>query len=843
MAAQTHDRTSRPVEHSAVEPRSGTTRTKTRSGSVCTWTKRTAGDKVTGECCIAACIENRAMEVGMAVVDLSNLTCYLHQYVECSARAPTETVTLLGMYQPDVLLKVSNKSMGDLGCVEGAVRLQGSVLNSAVMAVPRGAFNDSQGLLLLQKYSKLERDAVNLHDMQAKSFYLALASLAAVMRYIDIEHNERLVPGSLEFSFGGSQCRMHMDMATIDSLEVVQASGSMFQSQKNSTIRNACLLGLLSRFAKTKGGKRLLRMNLLQPLTDIPTIYARYDAVEELIGDATLASTVDDALAMVPSKLEDAVFKFGLIHRKNSSSEPSKRLADLVASILDLRDALQSVPVLCQSLEAAKSVLLRTLSKEFGRPELASILESITSTLDENAQSSKLPFVNKTQHCFAVACGVDGFLDVARKVLIETTDAIYKLFDQYKEMFNCDVKLSYTSRRGFYLTMPRDLDSDDLPEEIDLTLLDRKGKYSHYCTQEIASMNMRLKDAMNDCYLLTEKVIDERIHDVIRLNMGYLQKLCESVSLLDLLCACSCYALETGKCTRPELSTGGPHVVENGKHPILLALQPDMLQPNSLYLSDSCSTMILHGPNMSGKSTLLKQTGLLSILAQVGCFVPADFASFRVLDRIHARMGAADSIEMNSSSFMVEMQELNYIVRNATEQSLVLIDELGRATSTADGAGISWAVVEHFLSVGCLTVFATHMTVLSGLTGLYPNCAEACMQVSAQEGKMKYSWKVATDVASTVDHYGICLAEIAAFPPDVILDAKRALNVLRREKAVLHEAQKLSQMAVMRSCYSLKQKILLLKKALGKGEETQLCRALEELRIQIERDTPDMLKV
>jgi len=843
MAAQTRDLGSHRVEHSAVEPRADTPRTKTGTGSACTWTKRTAADKVTGECCLAACIENRAMEVGMAVVDLSNLTCYLHQYVECSARVPTETVTLLGIYQPEVLLKVSNKSLGELGCVESAVRLQGSVLNTAVMAVPRGAFNDSQGLLLLQKYSKLDSDAANLPDMQAKSFYLALAALAAVMRYMDIERNERLAPGSLEFSFGGSQGRMHMDMATIDSLEVVQACGSMFLSQRSSTIRNACLLGLLSRFSKTKGGKRLLRMNLLQPLTDIPTINARYDAVEELNEDTSLLSTIDDALAKVPPKIEDAVFKFGLVQRRRSSSEPSKRLADLVASILDLRDALQSVPFLLHALESAQSVLLRALGNEFGRPELASILDSITSTLDENAQSSKLPFVNKTQHCFAVACGVDGFLDVARKVLIETTDAIHRLFEEYKAMFNCDVKLSYTSRRGFYLTVAQDVDADDLPEDIDLTLLDRKGKQSHYCTQEITSMNMRLKDAMNDCYLLTEKVIDEKIYDNIRLNMGYLQKLCESVSLLDLLFAFSCYALETGSCTRPELSKGGPHVVENGRHPILLALQPDTLQPNSLYLSDSCSTMILHGPNMSGKSTLLKQAGLLSILAQVGCFIPADFASFRVLDRIHARMGAADSIETNSSSFMVEMQEVNYIVRNATEQSLVLIDELGRATSTTDGAGISWAVAEHFLSVGCLTVFATHMTVLSGLAGLYPNCAEACMQVSAQEGRMNYSWKIATDVVSTIDHYGIRLAEVAAFPDEVILNAQRVLNVLRHEESRVRKDHNLPQMATMRSCYSLRQKILLLKEALGNMEETQLHQALEELRIQIERDTPDMLKL
>eukprot|EP01025_Chloroclados_australasicus_P049449 TRINITY_DN5631_c0_g1_i4.p1 TRINITY_DN5631_c0_g1~~TRINITY_DN5631_c0_g1_i4.p1 ORF type:complete len:252 (-),score=18.14 TRINITY_DN5631_c0_g1_i4:409-1164(-) len=185
---------------------------------------------------------------------------------------------------------------------------------------------------------------------------------------------------------------------------------------------------------------------------------------------------------------------------------------------------------------------------------------------------------------------------------------------------------------------------------------------------------------------------------------------------------------------------------------------------------------------MSGKSTYLRQVALVVIMAQAGCFVPAQFCSFTPFKGLMSRIGSSDNLESNSSSFMVEMQEMSYILEHANERSLVIIDELGRATSTSDGIAIGWAMAEHLISIGASCLFATHFQELCELAQIYPNCALWQFDVNVTDDAMDFTWQLKQDAQQQVIHYGLRLAPSVGIPPDVINIAQQVVQQLEQEK-------------------------------------------------------------
>nr|POF05538.1 dna mismatch repair protein msh4 [Quercus suber] len=261
--------------------------------------------------------------------------------------------------------------------------------------------------------------------------------------------------------------------------------------------------------------------------------------------------------------------------------------------------------------------------------------------------------------------------------------------------------------------------------------------------------------------------------DTIREDVSVLTLLAEVLCLLDMIVNSFAHTISTkpvDRYTRPEFTDNGPMAIDAGRHPILESIHNDFI-PNNIFLSEASNMVIVMGPNMSGKSTYLQQVCLTVILAQIGCYVPARFSTFRVVDRIFTRMGTVDNLESNSSTFMTEMRETAFVIQNVSTRSLIVMDELGRATSSSDGFAIAWSCCEYLLSLKAYTIFATHMENLSELATIYPNVKILHFHVDIRNNRLDFKFEL-KDGPRYVPHYGLLLAEVAGLPSSVIETAR-----------------------------------------------------------------------
>ncbi|KAK9800728.1 hypothetical protein WJX73_001198 [Symbiochloris irregularis] len=300
---------------------------------------------------------------------------------------------------------------------------------------------------------------------------------------------------------------------------------------------------------------------------------------------------------------------------------------------------------------------------------LPTLTEVIDEVLDSDVQVQKVAFLNATQQCFAIKGNADGFLDLARAAFSRTTEDVHDLVAKYRADFELDaLKVQYAGRRGFYLVAPLPGttvkgSTEPAPELPAMFLeLERKGRTQISCTtHELQALNTRLADALNDCLMLTAQVLQATSSRVLQ-HVQRLHCLTDNLALLDMLCAFASVAtLSNGPYVRPKLTEAGPLAIVDGRHVLLENMEDTECQANDTYLASCSSFHVITGPNMSGKTTYLRQVALLVIMAQIGCFVPASFASIRIVDKLFTRMGTGDSIESNCSSFLVEMQEAAHI--------------------------------------------------------------------------------------------------------------------------------------------------------------------------------------
>ncbi|TVU03162.1 hypothetical protein EJB05_51320 [Eragrostis curvula] len=288
------------------------------------------------------------------------------------------------------------------------------------------------------------------------------------------------------------------------------------------------------------------------------------------------------------------------------------------------------------------------------------------------------------------------------------------------------------------------------------------------CTQQCFAVKAGI-DGLLDVARRSFCDTSEGLIDEIREDIGILTLLAEVLCLLDMIVNSFAHTISTkpvDRYTRPEFTDEGPMAINAGRHPILESLHTDFV-PNNIFLSEASNMVLVMGPNMSGKSTYLQQICLIVILAQIGCYVPAQFASIRVVDRIFTRIGNGDNVENNSSTFMTEMKETAFIMQNVSSKSLIVVDELGRATSSSDGLAIAWSCCEYLLSIKAYTVFATHMEGLSELSAMYPNVKILHFEVDLRNDRLDFKFRL-KDGVRRVPHYGLRLARVAGLPASVI---------------------------------------------------------------------------
>lgn len=437
----------------------------------------------------------------------------------------------------------------------------------------------------------------------------------------------------------------------------------------------------------------------------------------------------------------------------------------------DLRDPLLDCPE-----------LIDALATNMFPPCAPNIMDRIQSVLTESTHFTRSTLGAQHQECFAIKVGQDGMLDVARKTYLQTVEEIYAEAQTLGEENDLELQVHYTAARGYHLKLPSDVTS--LPD--DFIQCVKSPRFIACTTKTIASLSDRSQEAITEALVITDR-ITMAMCEWLHLHLTELFAQAESLAMLDLLVSFADLVLSSPRewCC-PVIRDGGPLVIKEGRHPIMAELSSEHrgkfiikrdgaaqsrdnhdkvgFVPNNTFVDDMTSLHVISGVNGSGKTTYTKQVGLLVILAQIGCFVPAHEAFIPLRLRILSRIGSGDDIENNLSTFMMEMKDTAFIVRHCTEASkcLVLIDELGRSTSNADGSAIAWSVAEELASKkGTISLFVTHYPLLLNLAMVYPQqCKNVHMSVDVTDGKFKQYRHTLSDGANVVEtDYGIDLAE------------------------------------------------------------------------------------
>ncbi|KAJ3689018.1 hypothetical protein LUZ61_018182 [Rhynchospora tenuis] len=769
-------------------------------------------------------IENRAKEVGVAAFDLRSASLHLSQYIETS-RSYQNTKTLLHFYDPMVIIVPPVKMAPD--GMSGVSELADKYFPSnRKVTMARGCFDDTKGAALVKNLSAKEPSVLGL-DTYHKQYYLCLAAAAATVKWTEAEKGIVVMNHSLTVTFNGSFDHMNIDATSVRILEIIEP---LHTELWGTSSKKKSLFQML-KTTRTFGGARLLRANLLQPLKDIETIKARLDCLDELMSNEELFFGLAQGLRKFPKETDKVLCHFCFKPKKVTDEllkPPNGRKSQMIISdIIVLKTALDALPFLSKVLRDAKSSLLSNIFRTIcEKPKYSEMRKRIGEAIDEDVVHSRAPFVARTQQCFAIKAGLDTLLDVARRSFCDTSEAIHDLAMKYREEYNMpNLKLPYNNRQGFYFSIPQKEISGRLPDKFIQVV--KQGKNVHCSSFELASLNARNKSAAAECFMRTELCL-EGLMDAIREDIAILTLLAEVLCFLDMMVNSFAHTVSTklvGRYTRPEFTESGPLAIDAGRHPILESLHSDFI-PNNIFLSEASNMAIVTGPNMSGKSTYLQQICQIAILAQIGCYVPARFASLRVADRIFTRIGIEDSIESNSSTFMTEMKEMAFILQNISSKSLVVIDELGRATSSSDGFAIAWSCCEHLLSTNAYTIFATHMEGLSELASLYPNVKILHFEVDLRNNRLDFKFHL-KDGPRQVPHYGLLLAGVAGLPSTVIETARQITSKITEEE-VKRISTNCEEHESIQMAYRVAQRLICLKYA--NQSEEYIRQALKDLK-------------
>ncbi len=588
---------------------------------------------------------------------------------------------------------------------------------------------------------------------------LAVRAAGAIVQYL-----AETQPGALEhlmhFATYSTDGFMTLDAATRRNLELTQ-------TLRTGSVKGS-LLGILD-LTQTPMGARLLRNWLQQPLLDLNTLDQRLDAVEALAGDAPARGELRTTLKHVAD----------LERLANRAAQGLIRPRELLA----LRESLQAIPRLSQALATVRSQ--SELSNQ------ASLLDMIDSALDpctevitligqaiaddppaapNSAGSIRRGFSAELDHVLSAARDAKSWIANLEKTERQRTGIK-------------NLKVGFNKVFGYYIEVSNsnlDIIPDDYIRKQTLVNAER------FITPELKEYEALVLNA-EERQLEIEMRVYREVCDQIAAASSRLLSTARAVAQLD-TCSTLAEVAVRNNYIRPQLTDDTQLEIVAGRHPVVEQMAfsgiVEPFVPNDTRLSDEELILIITGPNMSGKSTYLRQTALIVLLAQIGSFVPADKARIGLVDRIFTRIGAEDIIHAGQSTFMVEMVETANILHHATQRSLLILDEIGRGTSTYDGLSIAWAVVEFIHNhpgLRARTLFATHYHELTELAGLLPRVRNYSVAVAEQGDQVVFLHKIVPGGADR--SYGIHVAQLAGLPRPVINRAQEILTELEREGA------------------------------------------------------------
>lgn len=544
---------------------------------------------------------------------------------------------------------------------------------------------------------------------------------------------------------------LKLDSVAVRNLELVKnnAEGKRYGS----------LLWLLDK-TKTAMGARKLHSMILSPLHDKAEIEERLSAVDELYRATVVRMSLVDLLAGI----RDIERLTGRI--SNGNLQPNDCLA--------LSSSLAVVPSVKFQLAGFNSALLKNISEELADPK------AICDLLDRAIDPSATTTLKEGGY---IRRGYNEELDSLRSVREDSKTLIAELETREREATGIrTLKVGYNRVFGYYIEV-----SNSFKDKVPYSYVRRQtlANGERYITEELKELESKILGSDEASHRLEEKLYAE-ILEILTRNIPVLQKVSAGLAQLDCFVSLATVAKENKYC-RPEIVEGGELVIEEGRHPVVEAISRERFIPNDCALDEGENrTMIITGPNMAGKSTFLRQTALIVLMAHIGSFVPAKSARVSLCDRIFTRIGASDNLILDKSTFMVEMTEVAGILRNATKDSLLILDEVGRGTSTYDGLSIAWSVIEYLTErVRAKTLFATHYHELTELEGKLEGVKNYKINVRELGGSIVFLRKIVRGGASR--SFGVEVAALAGVPEEVTARAKRILKSLEKNDLTMKE--------------------------------------------------------
>ncbi|EJD04505.1 uncharacterized protein FOMMEDRAFT_83663 [Fomitiporia mediterranea MF3/22] len=640
---------------------------------------------------------------------------------------------------------------------------------ASIEPVLRKYWNEEYGLQFINQLCADNEDrAATL--LAASSKYYALSAACALFKYAEMRLNTRYSAHSLRIRYTPVEGTMLIDN---DSAKNLELAGNMLSRKSPHS-----LFGILNH-TWTAMGSRLLRVNLLAPITAHDAIEARLDAVEELVQTEDKFSAIKDALRTV-NKLDLDKLISSLAASEARTSNGSKAASSRVSQMLQLRSVIRNIPVVRDAVKGCRSRLLEIVCDMLSDERIEHIESLITRSLNDDAMLYKgagLTAVNA--RVYALKANQNCLLDVARETYKENISDIFQLNRDLSEQHGLPLQLIH-QEHGFAFTLKNsELEEAGLTElpKCFINATARKGKW-FFESMDLKKRNARMKDALDETLLLTDKTIKEIVAEVM-VDAGALYKSSEAakIALLDML-----WSFVHASILRPEFT--GTLAIKAGRHPTLEKVQSaGALVANDVYCCEASSFQLIQGPNMSGKSTYLRQVALLTVMAMCGCFVPAEYASFKIHDCLLTRLSNDDDIERNLSTFAEEMSSSAMILGLASGDSLIIVDELGRGTSPREGVGIAHAIAERLCKSKAYVFFATHFSELAVTLSRQPSVVNLHLSVqksrpSSSSMGLSFRYKVVDGAPDNIEHYGLELARLADLPEDVLTEARRVSSRL-----------------------------------------------------------------
>ncbi|MEH1793102.1 DNA mismatch repair protein MutS [Nostoc sp.] len=629
---------------------------------------------------------------------------------------------------------------------------------------------------LLQKFK-----VRSLEGLGCDRFPLAVRAAGGLLEYLEDTQKENTVPLQRLRSYTVTDYLI-VDNQTRRNLEITQ-------TVRDGTFHGS-LLWSLDRTSTAMGG-RALRRWLLQPLLDIKGIRARLDTIQELMENTPLRQDLRQLLRQI----------YDLERLTGRAGSGTANARDLVA----LADSLSRLPELSHLVTEARSPFLKALHK------VPSVLEELAQKLHAHLVESP-PILIKEGGL--IRPSVNPLLD-ERKATVEADQQwIANLeVDERAKTGISTLKVGFNKTFGYYISISRSK-ADQVPANYirKQTLTNEE----RYITPDLKEREARILTARDDLNQL-EYEIFTALREEVAQEAEVIRNLSRAVAAADVLCGLAELAVHQGYC-RPEMLPGREINIVDGRHPVVeQSLPAGFFVPNSTQLgeeslvishlsladdqeqrtndqgqitNDNPDLIILTGPNASGKSCYLRQVGLIQLMAQIGSFVPANFARLGICDRIFTRVGAVDDLATGQSTFMVEMNETANILNHATSRSLVLLDEIGRGTATFDGLSIAWAVAEYIaVDIRARTIFATHYHELNELASILPNVANYQVTVKELPDQIIFLHQVQPGGADK--SYGIEAGRLAGLPAVVIQRAKQVMRQIEKHSKIAMGLQNL----------------------------------------------------